>query len=56
MKKLKLIFLTLIIVSSISNSALSQIIKGEALMGFNLSHVEGDEVAGFKMFGFNIGA
>ncbi len=56
MKKLKLIILTLIIISSISNSALSQIIKGEALMGFNLSHVEGDEVAGFKKFGLNIGA
>ena len=34
----------------------AQIIKGEALVGFNLSHVEGDEVAGFKKPGLNIGA
>lgn len=34
----------------------AQIIKGEALLGFNLSQVEGDEVAGFKKPGINIGA
>jgi len=34
----------------------AQIIKSEAILGFNLTQVEGDEVAGFKKFGLNVGA
>jgi len=40
----------------VSTSAIGQIIKGEAIVGLNLTHVEGDEVSGFKKFGLNIGA
>ena len=53
---MKILILTLLIVGSILNPAIGQIIKGEALLGLNLSHVEGDEVSGFKKFGLNIGA
>jgi len=34
----------------------AQIIKGEAILGMNLSQVEGDEVNGFKKVGANLGA
>lgn len=34
----------------------AQIIKGEAIAGFNLSQVDGDEVYGFHKFGANVGA
>jgi len=34
----------------------AQIIKGEAIVGMNLSQVDGDEVYGFKKIGLNIGA
>ena len=34
----------------------AQIIKSEAIVGFNLTQVEGDEVAGFKKPGINLGA
>ncbi len=34
----------------------SQIIKGEAILGINLTQVEGDEVNGFKKPGLQIGA
>ncbi len=34
----------------------AQIIKGEAILGVNLSQVDGDEVFGFKKFGANLGA
>ena len=34
----------------------AQIIKGEAILGMNLSQVDGDEVYGFKKIGLNIGA
>lgn len=34
----------------------SQIIKGEAIVGLNLTQVEGDEVVGFKKPGLQIGA
>ncbi|OFY51496.1 MAG: hypothetical protein A2W85_00965 [Bacteroidetes bacterium GWF2_41_31] len=33
----------------------AQIIKSEAIVGFNLTQVEGDEVAGFKKPGINLG-
>lgn len=34
----------------------AQIIKGEAIVGMNLTQVDGDEVYGFKKIGANIGA
>ncbi|MFK5857385.1 MAG: porin family protein [Bacteroidota bacterium] len=56
MKIFKIIIITLLIIAGISNSAIGQIIKGEAIVGLNLTHVEGDEVSGFKKFGYNLGA
>ena len=56
MRIIKIIVATLFVLVGISNSLIGQIIKGEALLGLNLSHVEGDEVAGFKKVGLNIGA
>ncbi len=43
------------IVCNLSNTAIGQIIKGEAILGTNITQVEGDEVWGFKKFGLNIG-
>lgn len=34
----------------------SQVIKGEAILGMNLSQVDGDEVFGFKKVGLHVGA
>ncbi len=34
----------------------AQVIKGEAILGMNLSQVDGDEVFGFKKVGLNVGA
>ena len=36
--------------------SIAQVIKAEALLGLNLTQVEGDEVYGFKKPGINIGA
>ena len=52
----KIIIITFIVTVVVSTSAIGQIIKGEAIVGLNLTHVEGDEVSGFKKFGLNIGA
>lgn len=38
------------------NTVQSQIIKGEAILGLNLTQVDGDEVYGFKRIGANLGA
>lgn len=56
MKGLINIAIILLITCGLSESALGQIIKGEALLGLNLTQVEGDEVHGFKKPGLNIGA
>jgi len=56
MNLFKVIIVTFLVIVSVSNSLIGQIIKGEALLGLNLTHVEGDEVSGFKKFGLNIGA
>jgi len=45
-----------LIIIGVSQPLLAQIIKGEALLGFNLTQVEGDEVHGFRKPGLNIGA
>ncbi len=52
----KIIIITFIVTLGVSISVLGQVIKGEALVGLNLTHVEGDEVSGFKKVGLNIGA
>jgi hypothetical protein len=50
------LFILCLIVSTISYQLTAQIIKAEALLGLNLTQVEGDEVYGFKKPGINIGA
>ncbi len=53
----KIIFLFLLFLFSFSMLEVNaQIIKGEAILGMNLSQVDGDEVYGFKKVGLNIGA
>lgn len=49
-----LILMFLLVGSGVELSA--QIIKGEAILGMNLTQVDGDEVYGFKKVGANIGA
>ena len=39
-----------------SSTVVAQIIKGEAILGMNLTQVDGDEVYGFHKFGANVGA
>ncbi|RLD83817.1 MAG: hypothetical protein DRJ10_02730 [Bacteroidetes bacterium] len=56
MKIIKIIIGTFLVIIGVSNTIVGQIIKGEALLGLNLSHVQGDEVSGFKKVGLNIGA
>lgn len=53
----KNIFLFLLFLFSLSVLEMrAQIIKGEAILGMNLSQVDGDEVYGFKKVGLNVGA
>jgi len=40
----------------LSETMNAQIIKGEAIVGINLTQVDGDEVFGFKKVGANVGA
>jgi len=56
MRGLKLLLAILLIISGVSTKVIGQIIKGEALLGVNLTQVEGDEVHGFRKPGLNIGA
>ena len=56
MRGTKIIIVILLIICGISSTLVGQIIKGEALLGLNLTQVEGDEVHGFKKVGLNIGA
>lgn len=51
----KLILLVIVLLFSAYHLS-AQIIKGEALAGFNLTQVDGDEVFGFHKFGMNLGA
>lgn len=57
LKNLAYCLLILLIIAVSTNKASAQrIIKGEAILGLNLTQVDGDEVYGFKKFGANIGA
>ncbi len=51
----KTILLIFLITVGISSNLHSQIIKGEAMLGLNMTQVEGDEVHGFRKPGVNIG-
>ena len=44
-----------LVLLNISNKVNAQIIKGEAILGANISQVDGDEVYGFKKLGAHIG-
>ncbi len=55
MKHSREVIVILLIICGISTAAIGQIIKGEAILGLNLTQVEGDEVHGFRKPGLNIG-
>ena len=46
----------LLLALSASSVLSAQIIKGEAILGMNLTQVDGDEVYGFRKIGANVGA
>lgn len=55
--KRKIIFLfAFSLLSFTTLNVKAQIIKGEAILGMNLTQVDGDEVFGFRKIGINIGA
>ncbi len=53
-KTITLLFL--ILLSGYFLNLKAQVIKGALIAGFNMTQVDGDEVYGFKKFGFNVGA
>ena len=55
LKKITFVFILLLFGFSMIEVK-AQIIKGEAILGMNLSQVDGDEVFGFKKVGANVGA
>ncbi len=54
--KARTIIIILLITWGVSFTSYAQIIKGEAILGLNMTQVEGDEVHGFKKPGLHIGA
>ena len=56
MRITNIIIATILIMCGITSTVSGQIIKGEAIVGFNLTQVEGDEVHGFRKPGLHIGA
>lgn len=56
LKKLSPYFILLLFVFGLMGKVNAQIIKGEAIVGMNLTQVDGDEVYGFKKVGANVGA
>jgi hypothetical protein len=54
-KKALLLFFFFILLLFSGHKLEAQIIKGEAILGMNLSQVDGDEVYGFKKIGANVG-
>ncbi|MCF8331934.1 MAG: hypothetical protein K9H84_05735, partial [Bacteroidales bacterium] len=48
--------LGMLFIVMLSLSAYAQVIKGAAILGTNLSQVDGDEIYGFHKFGLNVGA
>ena len=55
MKQIWFWIILLLFACVFSKKTHAQIIKGEALVGFNLTQVEGDEVVGFRKLGVNLG-
>jgi len=56
MKSFKPTYLIILIILFSGLQLKAQIIKGEAIVGLNLTQVDGDEVFGFHKFGANVGA
>jgi hypothetical protein len=56
MIKKTLFILAILAICFSSGSLTAQIIKGEAILGTNLTQVDGDEIYGFRKFGLNVGA
>lgn len=56
MGRFKIVIVILLIFSGMANQLTGQIIKGEALLGLNLTQVDGDQAIGFRKPGLNIGA
>lgn len=56
MKSFKPTYLIILIILFSGLQLKAQIIKGEAIIGLNLTQVDGDEVYGFHKFGANVGA
>lgn len=56
MKYTRIFFLITLIICAVQIDSIGQIIKGEAVLGLNMTQVEGDEVHGFKKPGLHIGA
>ncbi len=54
-KRLLPAFLMLIMLTITGSNLSAQIVKGEAIVGMNLTQVDGDEVFGFKKVGANAG-
>lgn len=55
MRYCKAIIVISLIICGIQFKSVGQIIKGEAILGLNMTQVEGDEVHGFKKPGLQIG-
>lgn len=53
---MKRTFVLIVMLLLLSAAVHAQVIKGAAILGTNLSQVDGDEVYGFKKFGWNVGA
>jgi hypothetical protein len=56
LKKIPILFFLLLLLLAGVKELNAQIIKGEAIVGMNLSQVDGDEIYGFKKVGANFGA
>lgn len=56
LKNITAFIILILLFFGLSGVVSAQIIKGEAIMGMNLSQVDGDEVFGFKKVGANVGA
>lgn len=56
MKKIITLLFLILFLNIIFSNLKAQVIKGALIAGFNMTQVDGDEVYGFKKFGFNVGA
>lgn len=56
MKKIIALLFIILFLNIFFSNLKAQVIKGALIAGFNMTQVDGDEVYGFKKFGFNVGA